>query len=308
MNQEKNLTALRKLFAQGKIQKQEFIETCMESHQKLFEYVQLTKETDIKTIKISEDGVCFSAGNDGFVVYAPADEPRVAPIETLNFGLYEPHESRVMDRLMCGALQILDIGANIGWHSIRFAIREPEASVHAFEPIPKNFAFLSRNIAANGLGHRVRSYNYGLSENTGAVDFFLAPTRCTNASLRNLAQDENVRTIRGLTLKLDDWCENYQVHPDFIKCDVEGAEFLVFKGAENCLSKIKPIVFTELLRKWSAPFGYHPNDVLSFFRNLSYDCYAVGTGGLQMIDKITDSTIETNYVFLHNEAHRHLRP
>lgn len=308
MKQENNLTFLRTRFQQGLIGKQEFIDTCMETHKNLFEYVTLTKDTDIKTITITEDGVCFTTAKDDFIVYSPSDEPRVAPIETLNFGSYEPHETKVMDRLMSGACQILDIGANIGWHSIRFAIREPMASVHAFEPIPKNFAFLSRNIAANGLGQRVRTYNYGLSEKTGAVDFYLAPARCTNASLRNLAQDANAQTIRGLTLKLDDWCENYQARPDFIKCDVEGAEFLVFKGAENCLSTFKPVVFTELLRKWSAPFGYHPNDVLSFFKNLSYYCYAVGNDGLQEIDRVTDGTLETNFVFLHNEAHRHLSP
>jgi FkbM family methyltransferase len=308
MKQENNLTLLRTRFQQGLIQKQEHIDTCMETHRNLFEYVSLTKDTDIKSITISENGVCFTAGKDDFVVYAPSDEPRVAPIEILNFGSYEPHETKVMNRLMSGSRQILDIGANIGWHSIRFAIREPMANVHAFEPIPKNFAFLSRNIAANGLGQRVRTYNYGLSEKTGAVDFYLAPARCTNASLRNLAQDANAHSIRGLTLKLDDWCENYQVRPDFIKCDVEGAEFLVFKGAENCLSTFKPVLFTELLRKWSAPFGYHPNDVLSFFQNLGYCCYAVGNDGLQEIDRITDGTVETNFVFLHNEAHRHLCP
>jgi hypothetical protein len=37
-------------------------------------------------------------------------------------------------------------------------------------------------------------------------------------------------------------------------------------------------VFAELLRKWSKPFGYHPNDMLTFFAEFGYECFAVGEG------------------------------
>lgn len=68
----------------------------------------------------------------------------------------------------------------------------------------------------------------------------------------------------------------------------------------------RPIVFAELLRKWSKPFGYHPNDMLLFFSELGYVCFAIGESGVRYIDVISDETLETNYAFVHQEAHSEL--
>lgn len=208
-----------------------------------------------------------------------------------------------MDLLSVGARNILDVGANIGWYAVRFAKRDPKARVHAFEPMPVSHCYLQRNVAANGVGAQVTSYNYGLSEVGGSFEFFVAPTGGTNASLMNVAGAADARKVLGLTLTLDQWCANQQLKPDFIKCDVEGAELLVFRGGNETLTRDKPIVFAELLRKWSKPFGYHPNDMLSFFRDLGYRCYAVGTGGVRRAEEVTDETPETNYAFVHAQVH-----
>jgi FkbM family methyltransferase len=182
-------------------------------------------------------------------------------------------------------------------------MRQPSARVHAFEPMPQAHAFLQRNIAANGVGERVTSYNYGLSEACGSFEFFIAPTGGTNASLLNVAGAADARSVMGLTLTLDQWVRNQQLKPDFIKCDVEGAELLVFRGGRETLARDKPLVFAELLRKWAKPFGYHPNDMLAFFRELGYRCYAVGTAGVRRLDEVSDQTPETNYAFVHAEVH-----
>ncbi len=99
---------------------------------------------------------------------------------------------------------------------------------------------------------------------------------------------------------------NQNVAPDFIKCDVEGAELLVFRGGRSTLAKYRPVVFTELLRKWSKPFGYHPNDLIGYFVELGYLCFAVGSSGARRTDEITEQTVETNYCFLHSKAHTSL--
>jgi hypothetical protein len=91
---------------------------------------------------------------------------------------------------------------------------------------------------------------------------------------------------------------------DFIKCDCEGAELLVFKGAKNVIYADKPIVFTEMLRKWSAKFGYHPNDIINFFGELGYSCFYSNLDKLAQIDEVNDSTIETNFIFLHRGKHK----
>lgn len=297
------LQALKDQFGAGILPKPDFIRQALDLHRHLFDYVGITQSTDVHEISITPEGVSFVMGEERIRLFAPAEEARVAPIEVMNFGRYEPEETRVMDLLSAEAKTVLDVGANIGWYAVRFAKRQPEARVHAFEPMPVSHAFLQRNVAANGVGHQVTCYNYGLSDAGGSFEFFIAPTGCTNASLLNVAGAQDARAVVGLTLTLDQWSANQQLKPDFIKCDVEGAELLVFRGGRETLKAHRPVVFAELLRKWAKPFGYHPNDMLGFFRELGYRCYAVGTASVRRLEEVTDETPETNYAFVHADAH-----
>jgi FkbM family methyltransferase len=298
-----SIQSLKDQFAAGKLCKPEFIQQALQVHRHLFDYVGIMQRTDVREIRIAEDGVRFRISEDDIWLYAPPNEGRVAPIEVMNFDCYEPEETRVMDLLSEGAAQILDVGANIGWYAARFAKLQPSSRVHAFEPLPISHTYLQRNIAINDIADRVSSYNYGLSDVSGSFNFFIAPAGGTNASLLNVAAAIDARTVVGLTLTLDQWCSNYQVQPDFIKCDVEGAELLVFRGGRQTLRDHRPVVFAELLRKWSKPFGYHPNDLLDYFNELGYECFAVGQSGVRHIDVVTDETPETNYAFLHRVKH-----
>lgn len=297
------LIQLKQQFQAGALSKPEFIQAALAVHKTLFDYVEVTRSTDVHEILITADGVSFVLGEERIRLYAPENEGRVAPIEVMNFDHYEPAETRVMDILAAEARTILDVGANIGLYSIRFAKRFPAARVYAFEPLPTTHAVLQRNVAANAVGDRVSCFNYGLSETSGTVDFFIAPAAGTNASLLNVAGAQDAQRVVGLALTMDQWSANQKVVPDFIKCDVEGAELLVFRGGRATLAQAQPIVFAELLRKWSKPFGYHPNDMLAFFAELGYQCFAVGESGVRGLTEVTDDTPETNYAFLHHQKH-----
>ena len=301
-----NIEYLKEQFTLGLLDKPTFILQAFEEHSALFKYTDIIQTTDIREIRITGAGVCFRIGDEDIWLYAPANEPRVVPIEVLNFGKYEPHETRIMDLLSADARNILDVGANIGWYTVRFAKRNPQAQIYAFEPLPLSYKFLERNVVFNDVGDNVTCYNYGLSDASGSFEFYLAPGGGVNASLRNVSQSDSARKVVGLTLTLDDWCANNEVHPDFIKCDVEGAELLVLRGGKQLLGANPPIIFAELLRKWSKPFGYHPNDMLSFLSELGYVCFGIGESGPRYIDVVNDETVETNYAFVHREAHSDL--
>ena len=297
---------LKAKFSAGIISKAEFIRESYEAHKRLFDYVDAMHRTDVKEIRVTPTGVLFLVGDENIWLECPPGEARVAPIEILNFDCYEPSETRVMDLLSAGARTVLDVGANIGWHTIRFARRLPSAKIFAFEPLPTSFAYLQRNIALNNAGAGVAALNYGLSETNGSVHFFIAPKNGTNASLKNVAGSEDAQPVAGLTLTLDQWVHNYQVTPDFIKCDVEGAELLVFRGGRKTLMEHRPVVFTELLRKWSKAFDYTPNDVIAFFDEIGYSCFGVGDKAVRRVTSVTEETTETNYAFLHRNVHADL--
>jgi hypothetical protein len=63
------------------------------------------------------------------------------------------------------------------------------------------------------------------------------------------------------------------------------------------------MVFTEMLRKWSKRFGYHPNEIIALFQQFGYHCFVLSEGILQPFLEMTEQTVETNFFFLHAERH-----
>jgi hypothetical protein len=69
------------------------------------------------------------------------------------------------------------------------------------------------------------------------------------------------------------------------------------------LGNHKPILLCELLRKWSAFFGYHPNEVVDLLQSIGYNIYTVGSSGtLVEFSRITEETIQTNFFFVHPQS------
>ena len=92
-------------------------------------------------------------------------------------------------------------------------------------------------------------------------------------------------------------------NPDLIKCDLEGADLKVFLDACATLNLCRPLVFSEMRRKWSARFHYHPNDLIGFFAELGYGCFKINSAQLSPLESMIDDTKESNFFFLHRESH-----
>ena len=91
---------------------------------------------------------------------------------------------------------------------------------------------------------------------------------------------------------------------DFIKCDVEGAEKLVFEGGLETIKKYKPIIYAEMLRKWSKSFGYHPDDIINLLADIGYHCYRYFNNKMEKIDSVTPQMETTNFFFLQQSKHK----
>lgn len=298
-----NLKMLKEEYAKGSLQKADFIKSACELHQTLFSYDEILGSCDIDEIRIDTDGVIFKVAPDGLWLRCPIGESRVAPLEIMNFGAYEPRETEIMMSLLTGAQVVIDIGANIGWFSLLFASRCPNAKIHAFEPLPLFFNYLQQNVKLNGFEKTVSVHQIGLSDENKDVSYFVEPGNGTNASMINVADSDNVQVIGGKVITLDQWVSQTQVEPDFVKCDVEGAELLVMRGADSVLTSSRPIVFLEMLRKWAKPYGYHPNDLIGLFKQYGYICCGIGESGNRLVESVDDVTPETNYVFFHRVKH-----
>jgi hypothetical protein len=149
----------------------------------------------------------------------------------------------------------------------------------------------------------VTAYNFGFSNGTGEFDFYYYEEGSGNASSANVSDREDVQVCQCKLQTLDDFAAETQTKVDFIKCDVEGAELLVYLGGLQTIKRDKPIVFSEILRKWSAKFDYHPNEIFKLFSDEGYQAFTVKDGSLKEFFQMNELTVETNFFFLHKQKH-----
>lgn len=167
----------------------------------------------------------------------------------------------VFARLAPGAV-ILDVGASVGAWTVPMARRLNAAGhVYAFEPVPANRRRLERAVACNGL-RNVTVSPLALGDGSRQVDMWLRSSQ-TGADSGTAAV---VLTGTGhLTVSmcpLDDWALQTGLERlDFIKLDVEGAEFLVLAGAEQALTRFRPLILAEFDAYWISTHGRTSTDV-----------------------------------------------
>ena len=122
------------------------------------------------------------------------------------------------------APRIIDAGANIGMAVVFFKMLYPDAHVTAYEPEPETFAMLERNVAMNALAG-VELVNAAVGDRLGtAVLYTDASAGSISASLDAGWGGESSRTVQMVQLS-----ESIEAPVDFLKLDVEGAEYAVVR-------------------------------------------------------------------------------
>jgi len=287
----------------GNISKSDYIDEMYKYHTLLFDYIELLSQSNIDLITIDQSRLICRFKDSGIKFICTKGDKRLAPIDSINFGIYESQELDMSLNLISKENTILDVGANYGWYSMNLAKKYPKCKIYTFEPIPSTYNSLNENIKLNNF-ENIHTFNIGLSDEEGSFKFYYDNTLSVNASLTNVSDSNNIKETVCSVLTIDKFVEQQKINKiDFIKCDVEGAEFLVFKGGIEIIKRDLPIIFSEMLRKWSIKFNYHPNDIIAFFRNLGYDCFVLRENKLLKFLSVDENTVDTNYFFLHREKH-----
>lgn len=294
------------LLKSGKTRTQAALELYEKYYSMLYRFAEGLKGSKIKQIQIDEKSVKLISEN-GIIIDAPEDD-----IGVISQWLIEPDNESYEQIEMLKILNLLnrenknfvcfDIGSNVGWYTLNLKKMFPDSEVHAFEPGQKTYNQLKTNLRNNSIDSVIAN-NFGLAEDVGDRIFYACDNYGVASSLADTIQCLNKTKIICKFDTLDNYCKKNKVTPDFIKCDVEGAEFLVLKGGKDTLANSKPAIMIELLRKWTKCFNYHPNDVINYMNELGYNCFTATNSGLKRFEKVDENTLETNYFFLHRIKH-----
>ena len=135
-------------------------------------------------------------------------------------------------------MTILDIGANIGNHTVFFARKCEAAHIFCIEPQKDVYKILERNITLNNLSSVCTVYNLALGERLGKADIaFYNRANCGGTTLAmSEGGDIEVSTLDNMDLPAI----------DFVKIDVEGFEYNVLKGGGKLLRSMSPILYIEI--------------------------------------------------------------
>lgn len=161
-------------------------------------------------------------------------------------GSGEPAVQLAILRHLRPGMTFYDIGANIGFFSLLAArLVGPEGRVVAFEADPEVARRLREHAGRNQFS-TISVEQKAVWSETGAVSFAHAdPNLSPDRGLGRVVAGAAPGTTQLQAVSLDDFLRTSRA-PDFLKCDVEGAEVEVFRGARRLLAEKRPILLAEM--------------------------------------------------------------
>ena len=214
--------------------------------------------------------------------------------EGIDFSIYllgafeRSTRNTLRDRVRVGAT-VLDIGANIGAHTLGLARSVGESgSIHAFEPTDFAVQKLRRNLALNPeLDRRVRVHQTLLAARADA------PMQHEIYSSWPLSGGENVHPKhRGMLATtnhasvdtLDAFAQREAVNRvDLIKIDVDGHEYPVLAGGAKLLASCRPVLVMEISPYVHKEEGNRFHDLIDLLGDAGYSLMDEGLRPLPLV-------------------------
>jgi FkbM family methyltransferase len=175
-------------------------------------------------------------------------------------------------------LNAVDGGANVGRHTVGLSRRVGDTgTVFAFEPVAEVMVKLLVNLRKQRCNN-VCAFSFALSDKIEVVEFTVCTNRTHLSSLRmrkkfpeHIKPELEVRKVPACRL---DSAIPANKTIDFIKLDLEGAEFTAMRGGRATIERCRPFIAFENGRQVAAnAFGYTEAQFFGFFHAINYDLW-----------------------------------
>ncbi len=156
-------------------------------------------------------------------------------VQLMAMGMHDRDVARLLEHAIRPRATILDVGAHIGYFALLSArLTGPTGRVWAFEPNPRLFEILVKNIAENGFGRQIFAVPQAVGSVPGPAVLYVNPTESMLSSLCSHAARHGSPWAASEEVScttLDAWsAERGWPDVDVIKIDVEGLEAAVLRG------------------------------------------------------------------------------
>jgi FkbM family methyltransferase len=198
------------------------------------------------------------------------------PLISRGFFLDDQLGHRVIAALAGRVDLAIDVGAGVGAYTIPIARNlRSGANVYVFEPDPRNFTLLRRNIREN-LTNALTSTTC-LSDRQGKARLSLSRHNYGRNSLCSQNPPKPIVDIEVAVDTLDNFLHDLHLYGKkiLLKIDVEGAEPLVIRGAMKTISNNAVTIFFEYWPFGIHNFGENPDRLLDYLSGAGMKLYHV---------------------------------
>jgi FkbM family methyltransferase len=252
---------------------------------------------ELRQIRLQLDFVRTRLGcyvGDGIALTYLADETPLfinandmgGPFNLLNGGRYEEENVEALLSFVGEDTVFIDIGANIGLYTLIVGRRVfPNGKIYSFEPNPRLYELLSRNVYVNGLSEIIQCFPLGLSDRNCRATFQYPKGHLGGGHIDSPGSVAGHIAVEAEIRRLDDLLGD-DFRCDLVKIDVEGHEAKVLEGMKGIVenSPSIKILFEKLVSNGAADTA-----IESYFSELGFELYgvqpdvslvALGAGGL----------------------------